>query len=145
MQALKFEKTGSLDELSLVNIDKPVVRPGEALVRVRARVDWSRGVGNRKREGFQFGWNFFSVCILHAFVSYFSDGWLFRYVAVPIAALSRKPASLDHSRAGSMTLPWLCAWITVDTLANVKEGDNVVIIGTHITRLTLLSFLTLIL
>jgi hypothetical protein len=44
-----------------------------------------------------------------------------------------------------MTLPWLCAWITVDTLANVKEGDNVVIIGTHITRLTLLSFLTLIL
>jgi hypothetical protein len=36
MQALKFEKTGSLDELSLVNIDKPVVRPGEALVRVRA-------------------------------------------------------------------------------------------------------------
>lgn len=29
-----------------------------------------------------------------------------------------------------MTLPWLCAWITVDTLANVKEGDNVIIIGT---------------
>jgi hypothetical protein len=44
-----------------------------------------------------------------------------------------------------MTLPWLCAWITVDTLANVKEGDNVVIIGTYITRLTPLSFLTLIL
>jgi len=28
-----------------------------------------------------------------------------------------------------MTLPWLCAWITVDTLAHVKEGDNVIIIG----------------
>jgi len=28
-----------------------------------------------------------------------------------------------------MTLPWLCAWITVETLANVKKGDNVIIIG----------------
>lgn len=36
MQALKFEKTGSLDNLSLVNIEKPSLRPGEALVRVRA-------------------------------------------------------------------------------------------------------------
>jgi NADPH2:quinone reductase len=36
MQALKFEKTGSLDNISLVNVDKPCLRPGEALVRVRA-------------------------------------------------------------------------------------------------------------
>lgn len=36
MQALKFEKTGSLDGLSLVSVDKPILRPGEALVRVRA-------------------------------------------------------------------------------------------------------------
>jgi hypothetical protein len=36
MQALKFEKTGSLDGLSLVNVDKPTLHPGEALVRVRA-------------------------------------------------------------------------------------------------------------
>jgi len=58
-----------------------------------------------------------------------SDGTFSQYVAVPISALSRKPTTLDHSKAGSMTLPWLCAWITVDTLANVKEGDNVIIIG----------------
>jgi NADPH2:quinone reductase len=36
MQALKFEKTGSLDNLALVNLDKPSLRPGHALVRVRA-------------------------------------------------------------------------------------------------------------
>ena len=53
-----------------------------------------------------------------------------RFVKVPLAALSRKPKTINHTEAASMTLPWLCAWITVDTLANVKKGDNVVIIGT---------------
>lgn len=62
-----------------------------------------------------------------------------RYVVVSISALSRKPTTLDHSKAGSMTLPWLCAWITVDTLANVKEGDNVIIIGMSLD-LCLVSF-----
>lgn len=52
-----------------------------------------------------------------------------RFVNVPLVALSRKPKTLSHVEAASMTLPWLCAWITVDTLASVKEGDNVVIIG----------------
>ena len=52
-----------------------------------------------------------------------------RFVKVPLAALSRKPELLSHFEAASMTLPWLCAWITVDTLANVKKGDNVVIVG----------------
>jgi hypothetical protein len=52
-----------------------------------------------------------------------------RFVKVPLAALSRKPETLSHFEAASMTLPWLCAWITVDTLANVKKGDNVVIVG----------------
>lgn len=47
-----------------------------------------------------------------------------------MAALSRKPEKLSHVEAASITLPWLCAWITVHTLANVKQGDNVIIIGT---------------
>jgi NADPH:quinone reductase-like Zn-dependent oxidoreductase len=155
MQALKFEKTGSLDELSLVNIDKPVVRPGEALVRVRAAgVNGSDAAGvlgmlpfvtTPRIPGRDFSgevvealdasgassqeWIGAEVWGTGSERGFSSDGTFSQYVAVPIAALSRKPASLDHSRAGSMTLPWLCAWITVDTLANVKEGDNVVIIG----------------
>ena len=36
MQALKFNNTGSLNNLSLVNVEKPCLRPGEALVRVKA-------------------------------------------------------------------------------------------------------------
>jgi NADPH:quinone reductase-like Zn-dependent oxidoreductase len=196
MQALKFEKTGSLDGLSLVNVDKPILSPGEALVRVRAagingvslsyytgiviltlpqsdaagilgmlpfvttpRIpgrDFSGEVvealdasgassqewigaevwGTGSERGFTSDGSFSQyVSYMHPSVSCFSDGRLFRYISVPIAALSRKPASLDHSRAGSMTLQWLCAWITVDTLANVKEGDNVIIIGTYTLNL----------
>lgn len=59
-----------------------------------------------------------------------SDFVRLRFVKVPLAALSRKPETLSHVEAASMTLPWLCAWISVDTLANIKKGDNVIIIGT---------------
>ena len=52
-----------------------------------------------------------------------------RFVKVPLAALSRKPESLSHAQAASVTFSWLCAFITVDPLANVKKGDNVIIIG----------------
>lgn len=52
-----------------------------------------------------------------------------RFVKVPLAELSRKPETLSHVQAASMTLPWLCAWITIETLAKVKKGDNVIIIG----------------
>ena len=36
MQALRFEKMGSFDELALCTVTKPVLTPGEALVRVKA-------------------------------------------------------------------------------------------------------------
>lgn len=36
MQALRFEKTGSFDELALGTISKPALAPGDALVRVKA-------------------------------------------------------------------------------------------------------------
>ena len=36
MKALRFEKTGSFDELALHNVAKPLLGPGEALVRVKA-------------------------------------------------------------------------------------------------------------
>ncbi|OAX34133.1 GroES-like protein [Rhizopogon vinicolor AM-OR11-026] len=155
MQALKFEKTGSLDNLSLVNIDKPTLRPGEALVRVRAAgVNGSDTAGvmgilpfvtTPRIPGRDFSGEVVEVLDESGASSqqwigaevwgtggnrgFSSDGTFSQYVVVPIDALSRKPATLDHSKAGSMTLPWLCAWITVDTLANVKEGDNVIIIG----------------
>ncbi|KAG1824119.1 chaperonin 10-like protein [Suillus variegatus] len=143
MQALKFEKTGSLDGLSLVNIDKPILRPGDALVRVRAAgINGSDAAGILGMLPFvttpRIPGRDFSGEVVEALGrvwgtgserGFTSDGTFSQYVTVPIAALSRKPASLDHSRAGSMTLPWLCAWITVDTLANVKQGDNVIIIG----------------
>ena len=36
MQVLRFEKTGSFDELTLRTVVKPSLAPGEALVRVKA-------------------------------------------------------------------------------------------------------------
>ena len=36
MQALRFEKTGSFDHLTLSNVENPSLASGEALIRVRA-------------------------------------------------------------------------------------------------------------
>ncbi|KAG1810930.1 uncharacterized protein BJ212DRAFT_1302244 [Suillus subaureus] len=131
MQALKFQKTGSFDELSLVNPYYVPVRPSYAselpvsmgfLQEVVEALDAS---GASSQE-----WIEAEVWGTGSEISFTSDGTFSRYVTVLIAALNRKPASLDYSRAGAITLPWLCACITVDTLANVKEGDNIIITGT---------------
>jgi len=49
-------------------------------------------------------------------------------VKVPLEGLSRKPKALDHARAASITLSWICAWLAADKLAQVKQGENVLII-----------------
>lgn len=36
MQALRFERTGSLDYLASIRAEKPSIGPGEALIRVKA-------------------------------------------------------------------------------------------------------------
>ncbi|KAH7886721.1 chaperonin 10-like protein [Phlebopus sp. FC_14] len=155
MQALRFGKTGSFDDLALSNVDKPSLAPGEALVRVRAAgINGSDAaavlgilpfVTTPRISGRDFSgvvvealneagtsdeeWAGAEVWGTGSERGFTSDGTFAEFVKVPVAALSRKPTTLTHVEAGSMTLPWLCAWITVDTLANVKQGDNVIIIG----------------
>ncbi|KIJ62496.1 hypothetical protein HYDPIDRAFT_94432 [Hydnomerulius pinastri MD-312] len=155
MQALRFEKTGSFDNIALSNVEKPSLAPGEALVRVKAAgingsdaaavlgilpfvtlprisgrdfsgevVEALNDVGASDNE-----WIGAEVWGTGSERGFTSDGTFAEFVKVPVAALSRKPKTLSHLEAGSMTLPWLCAWITVDTLANVKQGDNVIIVG----------------
>ncbi|KAF8435473.1 chaperonin 10-like protein [Boletus edulis BED1] len=155
MQALRFAKTGSFDELVLHTIAKPSLSPGEALVRVKAagvnRSDAAGVLGILpfvtlpRTPGRDFSgdvvealddsgtpakaWIGAGVWGTGSERGFTSDGTFAEFVKVPLAALSRKPKTLSHVDAASMTLPWLCAWITVDTLAKVKQGDNVVIIG----------------
>ncbi|KAH7906569.1 chaperonin 10-like protein [Hygrophoropsis aurantiaca] len=155
MNALRFEKTGPLDNLTFSNVPRPTLTSGEALVLVKAA-----GINGSDSAGIQ-GWlpfvttpriagrDFSGEVIEVAENSdasaqqwigaevwgtgsdrgFAADGTFAEYVKVPIEALSRKPQTLDHVKAGSITLPWLCAWIAVETLANVKQGDNIVIIG----------------
>jgi len=155
MQALRFEKTGSFNDLTFATLEKPTLSPGEALVRVKAAgINGSdaaavkgilRFVTVPRTPGRDFSgevvealdesgtpanaWLGAQVWGTGGNRGFTSDGTFAEFVKVPLAALSRKPETLSHVEAASMTLPWLCAWITVETLANVKKGDNVIIIG----------------
>ncbi|EIW74178.1 GroES-like protein [Coniophora puteana RWD-64-598 SS2] len=152
MKALRYEQTGSLDNLNLADVAPPTLAPGEALVQVKAA-----GINGSDSAGVQ-GWFPFvtvprtagrdfsgTVAQVHSDADsewvgaevwgtggdrgFAVDGTYADYVKVPVSALSRKPKSLTHVQAGSLGLPWLCAWIAVETLAQVKKGENVLIIG----------------
>ncbi|KAG9312430.1 chaperonin 10-like protein [Chiua virens] len=155
MQALRFEKTGSFHELALCTVEKPFIAPGDALVRVKAAgVNGSDAAGilgilpfvtTPRTPGGDFSgevvdalddagasakqWIGEHVWGTGGKRGFASDGTFAQFVKLPLAALSRKPERLSHVEAASMTLQWLCAWITVNTLANVKKDDNVIIIG----------------
>jgi NADPH:quinone reductase-like Zn-dependent oxidoreductase len=57
------------------------------------------------------------------------DGTFAQYVKVPIESLSKKPKALTFAQAASRGLAWVCSWLAVDTLSQVKKGDNVLVIG----------------
>ncbi|KAK9720263.1 hypothetical protein K7432_004250 [Basidiobolus ranarum] len=62
-------------------------------------------------------------------VGFSSDGAHASVIKVSVDALSEKPKSLNFAEAASVGLPWLCACLVVNTLAQVKEDDNVLVIG----------------
>ncbi|EGN97546.1 hypothetical protein SERLA73DRAFT_169849 [Serpula lacrymans var. lacrymans S7.3] len=155
MNALRFATAGSLDNLVLTNLAKPTLDSGEALVRVEAAgingsdtaaiKGWLPFVTTPRIPGRDFSGKVVEVSkdsdeSSHRWLGaevwgtgsdrgFAVDGTFAEYLKVPISALSRKPKGLDHAKAASLTLPWLCAWIAVDNLAQVRKGDNVIIIG----------------
>ena len=52
-----------------------------------------------------------------------------RFTKVKVAELSKKPEALNHTQAASLGLSYVCAWIAVHRLAEVRSTDNVLVIG----------------
>ena len=58
-----------------------------------------------------------------------TNGGYAQYVAVPSRNLLRKPANLTHVEAASYGLTFLSAWHMLATRAQLKESENVLILG----------------
>ncbi|TPX69555.1 hypothetical protein SpCBS45565_g02371 [Spizellomyces sp. 'palustris'] len=152
MRAYRYDNTGGLDQLRLREVPKPVLQPGEALVKVKASgVNMSDVVGicgwlpfvttprvpgrdyagivEAVRDQDDGHWIGSEVWGTGGNVGFTVDGSWAEYIKVPVKALSKKPTNLSFAAGATVGLPWLCADQAVDALARVRKDDAVLIIG----------------
>jgi NADPH:quinone reductase len=148
MRALRFFEFGEPSKLSLVDLPDPhadsttaVVRivaasvnpsdvknvagqmEGTVLPRVPGR-DFSGVVEDGPRE-----WLGAAVWGTGGDIGFSEDGTHAERIAFPIAALSKKPANLEHNVAATVGVSFIIAWLGAIEYAALREGETVAVIG----------------
>ncbi|MEW6337853.1 MAG: zinc-binding dehydrogenase [Acidobacteriota bacterium] len=70
-----------------------------------------------------------SLCAKYRILGEHANGTFAEYVAVPTAALARKPGHLSWNEAAAFPLTFLTAWRMLTTRAGLKSGESVLIHG----------------
>lgn len=148
MRAIGQDVLGGPEVLKEVRLPRPVPRPNEVLVRVRAAgvnpTDWKhRETGGFLGEPpFVLGWDVSGVVEevgigvalfepgdeVFGMLPYpFGHGSHAEYVTAPARAFARKPTGVDHIRAGALPLVSLTAWQALVEQAGLRTGQRVLI------------------
>jgi NADPH:quinone reductase-like Zn-dependent oxidoreductase len=148
MRAISQEVLGGPEVLKEVQTERPVPKPNEVLVRVRAAgvnpTDWKhRATGGFLGEPpFVLGWDVSGVVEavgigvvafapgdeVFGMLPYpYGHGSHAEYVIAPVRALARKPAGVDHTQAGALPLVSLTAWQALTEHADLRPGQRVLI------------------
>ncbi|MFB6847408.1 NADP-dependent oxidoreductase [Streptomyces sp. NPDC056373] len=148
MRAISQGVLGGPEVLKEVEIERPVPKPNEVLVRVRAAgvnpTDWKhRATGGFLGEPpFVLGWDVSGVVEavgigvvafapgdeVFGMLPYpYGHGSHAEYVIAPVRALTRKPAGVDHIQAGALPLVSLTAWQALTEHADIQPGQRVLI------------------
>ncbi|AMW14691.1 NADPH:quinone reductase [Streptomyces qaidamensis] len=148
MRAISQDVLGGPEVLKEVEIERPAPKPNEVLVRVRAAgvnpTDWKhRATGGFLGEPpFVLGWDVSGVVEavgigvaafapgdeVFGMLPYpYGHGSHAEYVIAPVRALARKPAGVDHTRAGALPLVSLTAWQALTEHADLRPGQRVLI------------------
>ncbi|SMQ21167.1 NADPH:quinone reductase [Streptomyces sp. Ag82_O1-12] len=148
MRAISQDVLGGPEVLTEVQIERPVPKPNEVLVRVRAAgvnpTDWKhRATGGFLGEPpFVLGWDVSGVVEavgigvvafapgdeVFGMLPYpYGHGSHAEYVIAPVRALTRKPAGVDHTQTGALPLVSLTAWQALTEHAGLQPGQRVLI------------------
>ena len=148
MRAISQDVLGGPEVLKEVEIERPVPKPNEVLVRVRAAgvnpTDWKhRATGGFLGEPpFVLGWDVSGVVEavgigvvafapgdeVFGMLPYpYGHGSHAEYVIAPVRALAPKPAAVDHTQAGALPLVSLTAWQALTEHADLRPGQRVLI------------------
>jgi NADPH:quinone reductase len=147
MKALRFNKTGSIEELKVVSVDDPVPQPGEVIVQVQAAAinpSDVKGVLGKIKEtmppripGRDFSgivisnskWKGKSVFGTGGKLGFSKDGTHAEFVVVPENALIELPKNLSFSEAAAMGLSYVTAWQSVVIAGQLKSNETILITG----------------
>jgi len=146
MKALRFERYGPPSVLSLVQLPVPELKPGEALVELRASAINPSDVKNvagafkatlpripgRDYAGVVAagdGWKGKDVWGSGAGFGVSRDGAHAQYVVVGSDGLSEKPSNLSMEEASTVGVPYLAAWSGLVDAANIQAKETVLITG----------------
>ncbi len=150
MRALRFHKTGNPDSLMLEEVPMPVPALDEVLIEVKAaainpsdiknvqgkmRLTTVPRIPGRDFAGLIVKGSEGQVVSQPVFGSggdlgFVRDGSHAEYVAVPAAAVVPLPKNLSFAQAAGIGVAYLTAWAALVNAADIKPGENVLILGT---------------
>jgi NADPH2:quinone reductase len=149
MRALRFEKTGSLDELSIRDIPVPVPAADEVLVQVKAAAINPSDIRNvlGKMHGTTVprspGRDFAGVVVEGSKallgksvfgsggnLGFGRDGSHAEFLAVPASAVLPLPAGIGFEQAAGIGVAYMTAWAALVNAARIQKGESVLITGT---------------
>lgn len=148
MKALRFARYGSPDVLEYIDVPTPGTDADTALVRIHAA---SVNPSDVKNVGGHFShttlpripgrdfsgvveqgplaWRGVEVWGTGGDIGFSRDGTHAAYIKLPVAALTRKPAALDHAQASAIGVNFVVAWLGVMDYAQLREGETIAVIG----------------
>jgi len=148
MKALRFDRTGSLGELHLSEVDIPSPRKGEVLIKIRAAAinpsDVKNVLGKMKQTVLPRtpGRDFAGVILQGSEglvgqevfgtggdLGFLRDGSHAEYLIVPSDAAVPKPPSFSFEEAAAFGLGYMTAWYAVVTNAQIQAGETILILG----------------
>jgi NADPH:quinone reductase len=147
MRALRFAEFGPPSVLRIEELEIPEPREGEALVQVQAAAinpsDIADVAGRFKKTTLPRtpGRDFAGVVVKgkqHEGEEVWGstprlgierDGTHAEYVVVPGETLSPRPKSLSISQAAAIGVPYITAWASVVSAAQIQPGETILIVG----------------
>jgi NADPH:quinone reductase-like Zn-dependent oxidoreductase len=156
MKAIIINETGGTGNFKIEEINKPEIKPGEVLVKVKAiSINPVDAIVRKNRQAlenilkpgkdeneFIIGWDISGTVVetgsevrdiktgddVFGMVNFKGQGNAYaEYVAAPSVQLAIKPKNISHEEAAAATLAALTAWQALVTNAKVKKGEKVLI------------------
>src|ERR1700761_3681621 len=148
MKAVRFDRFGTPEVLTIADIADPAVDADQAVVRIVAASINPSDVKNvqgamqqttlPRTPGRDFAgvveagpaeWIGVAVCGTGGDTGFTRDGSHAERIAAPVASLRRKPAALSFEQAASVGVNFLAAWRGLVTACGLRGGETALILG----------------